>query len=197
VADGGACAEAAVIYFGIVNGKERERVFERLLKTLKHDGYTMRIGILGAKYVFRVLCDFHRQDIFLKMMKQSKYPSFANWIKQGAVSLWEDYEGTNSRNHYMYSDISAVFYKYVAGIEYEIIDGIQYNRIRINRRVGEKTVFAKTMTPAGPLSIKQERTEGRIEVQLTLPPNSKSEFLFEDGGRLTARSSGKYVFPCK
>jgi alpha-L-rhamnosidase len=194
VADGGPCAEAAVIYFGVVKGEEKDKVFKRLLKTLKRDGYTMRFGILGSKYVFHVLCDNFRYDIALRMLKQSKYPSFANWIKLGAVTLWEDYEGTNSRNHYMYSDISAVFYKYIAGIDYEIRDGVQYNTIRVNRSCGERKAAADVMTPAGKLGIAQKRENGKLHVTLRLPPNSKSEFLFEDGTRAELPSAGEYEF---
>ena len=194
VANGGACAEAALIYFGVVEGEEREKVFRRLLRTLKRDKYTMRFGIMGAKYVFRTLCDFGRWDIFVKMMRNPNYPSFGNWIKRGAVSLWETYEGKLSLNHYMFSDISAVFYKYLAGIDYEVRGGVQYNTVRINREGGLRRVEAKTATPGGVLAIKQKRDGDKLTVTLTLPPNSKSEFLFENGERVPVETSGEYSF---
>ena len=194
VAEGGACAQAAAIYFGVVDGALKDKVFKVLLKTLKRDKYTMRFGIMGSKYIFHTLCELGRCDIALKMLKQSDYPSFANWIKRGAVTLWEDYEGTNSRNHYMYSDIVAVFFKYFAGIDYEAISGIQRNIIRINRVYGERFVSAHTMTPAGNLEITQVRNDEKIKISVVLPPNSVSEIVFENGDRVALLESGEYTF---
>jgi hypothetical protein len=108
--------------------------------------------------------------------------------------MWETYEGHLSLNHYMFSDISAVFYKYLAGIEYEICGGVQYNTIRINRKGGLRAVEAKTATPGGVLAIKQKRTGDKLTVTLTLPANSRSEFLFENGERVPVEKSGEYSF---
>ena len=38
-------------------------------------------------------------------------------LEQGATTLWEQWNGTESRNHIMFGDISAWFYKALAGIQ--------------------------------------------------------------------------------
>ncbi|MBQ9709741.1 MAG: hypothetical protein IJV67_03885, partial [Clostridia bacterium] len=53
---------------------------------------------------------------FIKMMHQSDYPSFGYWIEKGATTLWEDFEGTNSRNHHMFADIVSVMQNYLLGV---------------------------------------------------------------------------------
>ena len=50
------------------------------------------------------------------MASQKDLPSWGWWIEQGATTLWETWRGVASRNHIMYGDISAWFYKALAGI---------------------------------------------------------------------------------
>ncbi|MBQ8725886.1 MAG: family 78 glycoside hydrolase catalytic domain [Clostridia bacterium] len=114
----GHTAISALIYFDIANEKEKEILFEKLVKLVEKTGYKSIFGILGAKYTHNVLCKMGRIDVFIKMMKNSEYPSFGYWLERGATTLWEDFEGTNSRNHHMFADILAVMQTYVLGVNY-------------------------------------------------------------------------------
>ena len=51
-----------------------------------------------------------------RIASQKDLPSWGWWIEQGATTLWEKWNGTESRNHIMFGDISAWFYKALAGI---------------------------------------------------------------------------------
>ena len=51
-------------------------------------------------------------------MRQSEYPSFGYWLERGATTLWEDFEGTNSRNHHMFADIASVMQNYILGVKF-------------------------------------------------------------------------------
>jgi hypothetical protein len=44
------------------------------------------------------------------------------------------------------------------------------------------------------LAIKQKRGADKLTVTLTLPTNSRSEFLFENGERVPVEKSGEYSF---
>ena len=109
---------SALIYFDIANEKEKEILFDKLVKIIEKSGYRSLFGILGAKYTHNVLCEMGRIDIFIRMMKNSEYPSFGYWVERGATTLWEDFEGTNSRNHHMFADILAVMQTYILGVKY-------------------------------------------------------------------------------
>ena len=50
------------------------------------------------------------------MITNPTAPSYADWINQGANTFWEFWNGQDSRNHIMYGDISAWFFKNLAGI---------------------------------------------------------------------------------
>ena len=44
-------------------------------------------------------------------------PSWGWWMEQGATTLWEQWNGADSRIHVMFGDVSAWFYKALAGIQ--------------------------------------------------------------------------------
>jgi alpha-L-rhamnosidase len=62
------------------------------------------------------LSDNGRSDVAYKIVNQTTFPSWGNWIGQGATTLWEQWDGSESRNHIMFGDVSAWFYKNLAGI---------------------------------------------------------------------------------
>ncbi|MGB4183998.1 MAG: glycoside hydrolase family 78 protein [Caldicoprobacterales bacterium] len=109
-------AFACVLYQGIVDGDEASGILKSLEEEIKRYDYHLDCGILGTKYIMHALTEYGRVDLAYAMANQTTYPSWGYWIAQGATTLWEDWEGNSSRNHHMYGDISAWFYKGLAGI---------------------------------------------------------------------------------
>ena len=181
VANDSVCALAGILYFDLAKDDEKPLIFAKLLTVLREADYTMQFGILGNKYVYRVLCENGRSDIALKILTNKKYPSFGYWIKQNAVTLWEDFEGTNSRNHYMFSDISAIFYQYFAGISYTFKHGVQHNIVRLFNQPRLKYIYSETLTPNGVFQIEKRHTNSKTEYALTLPSDSITDVIFPDG----------------
>src|SRR6185369_13156992 len=73
-------------------------------------------GILGAKYLLNALTENGATDVAYQVASQKTQPSWGWWIEQGATTLWEQWNGADSRNHIMYGDICAWFFKALAGI---------------------------------------------------------------------------------
>lgn len=118
-ADGSITAQSCPIHQGLINElpeQERQAVFARLLERLSETNDHFDCGILGAKYVLRVLSEGGRTDLALRMVLQKTPPCYYDWIRRGAGTLWEDWQDGSSRNHIMFGDISAWFYQYLAGI---------------------------------------------------------------------------------
>ncbi len=116
-AKGEQTALACALYQGLVEDSERDKVVAKLAETVQANGGKADFGILGAKYVPRVLADHGRVDLAYQLMTQPEFPGWAYWLKQGATTLWESWKGDLSRNHIMFGDISAWFYRVLAGIE--------------------------------------------------------------------------------
>ncbi|MDH4202828.1 MAG: family 78 glycoside hydrolase catalytic domain [Phycisphaerae bacterium] len=95
---------------------DREKVLDQLVKMIdKADGH-LDCGILGTKYLLRVLSECGRTDLAYRIATQTTFPSWGYWIEQGATTLWERWDGKNSQNHIMFGDISAWAYANLGGI---------------------------------------------------------------------------------
>ena len=115
-ADGSQTALSCALYQGLVEPEQREAVVQNLVAAVdKHDGHIFT-GILGAKYVMNTLLDNDRTAVAYRIATQKTAPGWGNWIERGATTLWEDWNGSSSLNHIMFGDISAWFYKALAGI---------------------------------------------------------------------------------
>ena len=45
------------------------------------------------------------------MATQTTYPGWGEWVARGATTMWETWTGDSSRNHHMYSDVDAWFWR--------------------------------------------------------------------------------------
>lgn len=92
-------------------------VVETLRKEIaeEHNGH-LNTGIMGTKFLFEVLSDNDLTDLAFGAMNKRDYPSYGNWIEQGATTTWEYWDGTKSRNHPMFGGGLTWFYRCLAGV---------------------------------------------------------------------------------
>jgi len=115
-ANGSQTALSCALYQGLATAENRVIVLRNLVANVeKRDGH-IDTGILGAKYLLNASLQNERPDVAYRVASQKTLPSWGYWIEQGATTLWESWRGTDSRNHIMFGDISAWFYKTLAGI---------------------------------------------------------------------------------
>ena len=113
---GSQTALSCALYQGLVEPANRDRVLANLVAAVdKTDGH-IDTGILGAKYLLNALLENGRADVAYRMVAQKDQPGWGWWLAQGATTLWEQWDGNASRNHIMFGDVSAWFYKALAGI---------------------------------------------------------------------------------
>ncbi len=107
---------SCALYQGLVDPENKARVVSNLVANIEARNGHIDTGILGAKYVLNVLLENGRADVAYRVASQKDLPGWGWWIEQGATTLWEEWNGSGSRNHIMFGDISAWFYKALAGI---------------------------------------------------------------------------------
>ena len=118
-ADGGLTALGTPLYFGLCHDGENTAVVNALVAVAEKSDCTAQFGILGAKHVPRALADNGHADLALRFFMQEQYPGWVNWLRRGAVSLWETWHGSASRNHIMFGDISGWLFRYAAGFKHQ------------------------------------------------------------------------------
>ncbi len=114
--NGSQTALSCALYQGLVDPANQPRVLSNLVAAVEQRNWHIDTGILGAKYLLNALLENGRADVAYRIAAQKDLPSWGWWIEQGATTLWEQWKGTESRNHIMFGDISAWFYKAIAGI---------------------------------------------------------------------------------
>ena len=116
-ANGSQTALSCAVYQGLGRCPKRRPASSRNWPTTsKQNDDHLDTGILGAKYLFHALSDNGRHDLAYRIATQTTPPSYGDWIRRGATTLWEDWGDGASRNHIMFGDISAWFYQTLAGI---------------------------------------------------------------------------------
>ncbi|MGI4787323.1 MAG: family 78 glycoside hydrolase catalytic domain [Janthinobacterium lividum] len=82
-------SQAMPLFYGLVPDEHRAAAFDVLVSDLERQGH-IDTGILGAKYVIRLLAQEGRSDLAYQIVTRKGQPSWAWWIEQGATTLWED-----------------------------------------------------------------------------------------------------------
>jgi len=113
------------LWFALVPGKYRERVFENLLEKIMGESKGhIGTGLIGCQWLMRVLTNNGRPDIAYTVAAQKTCPSWGYVVEQGATTIWELWNGDtgdpamNYHNHVMLSgDLIVLFYEDLAGIK--------------------------------------------------------------------------------
>ncbi|HQG76763.1 MAG TPA: family 78 glycoside hydrolase catalytic domain [Bacteroidales bacterium] len=108
------------LFWGIVPEEIRTRVADTLAGTVKAANNTLDVGILGSKAILNALSENGYPDLAYSMAVKDTYPSWGWWIRNGATTLYENWDidprSDISMNHIMFGEISAWMYKTPGGI---------------------------------------------------------------------------------
>ena len=164
-------ALSMVIYFGLVDGQERQAALDTLIRNIQAQGH-LDTGILGAKFVLRVLSENGHSDLAYQLVARKEQPGWGWWMEQGATTLWEDWKGESSLNHIMFGDVSNWFFQWVAGIGLDPSSPAFRHILFQPQPIGDLT-WAKA-TEDGPYGLIRSswRREGKkFHLEIEVPPN--------------------------
>ncbi len=172
-ANGTQTALSCALYQGLVPAGHEGAVFANLVKAVEAKKNHLDCGILGTKYLLNVLLDHGRADLAYAVVAQTDLPSWGYWMKEkGATTLYESWKDVDSRNHIMFGDVSAWFFRALAGIRPdEKRPGFRHVLIR-PQVVGDLTEAAgEVHTVRGVISSSWKRVGDRVEMEVKLPAN--------------------------
>ncbi|MDE2125489.1 MAG: family 78 glycoside hydrolase catalytic domain [Armatimonadetes bacterium] len=174
VANGSQTALSCALYQEMLPRETRGKTAARLVDAVHHAGFHPDCGILGAKYLLNALLDAGHWEIAWRVITQRGYPGWAWWMEQGATTLWESWQGVDSRCHIMFGDISAWFYRALAGIT-PAAPGFQRFRVAPCCPVELAWVRSRVPTPFGEIHMAWERRSGQVEAELQVPVGTEAE----------------------
>jgi alpha-L-rhamnosidase len=183
-------AQATALNWGLAPASERADVLKNLVADVEKKGNHLDTGILGTKYLLNVLLDGGRADVAYKVASQTTYPSWGHWMEQGATTLWESWNGGDSLNHIMFGDISAWFYRALAGIR---PGEPGYSKITIRPQVvGDLTSARGVYDSIHGRIVSEWRLEnGQIRLDVTIPANTTAEVYVPTSDPTRILESGK------
>jgi len=161
------------LYQGMVEPANRPLVLAKLVAAIEKTGGHIDTGILGAKYVLNALLENGRADVAYRVASQKDLPSWGWWFQNGANTLWEEWNGTASRNHIMFGDISAWFYKALAGINPDPhAPGFKHFFVKPNPVAGLTFARASYDSVRGRIQSDWHLGQGKLQLSVTIPPNT-------------------------
>ena len=112
---------------GVVEGKAKADMLERLRKNFEEHGNCLQTGFLGTSILMATLTENGMADIAYELLFQRKNPSWLYSIDNGATTIWERWNsytleegmgpaGMNSFNHYAYGAVCEWIWETAAGI---------------------------------------------------------------------------------
>lgn len=139
-------------------------------------------GFIGTPRLLPALHLAGRDDVAYRILLQETYPSWLFPVKHGATTIWERWDGwtpesgfqdigMNSFNHYAFGSVAEYLYRFVGGIE---TDGPGFRHILIAPQPGRGLTHAHTSfeAPTGRIVSDWALKDGRIVLQVTVPPNT-------------------------
>lgn len=145
------------------------------------DGH-LRTGFLGTPLLAPVLDRYGHSDLAYSLLFKETYPSWFYSINQGATTMWERWnsytladgfnpEGMNSFNHYAYGAIGQWMYERIAGIAPRAAG---YREISFAPVIHPPLTSAAATheSPYGHIESSWKVTEGTLNWDLTIPPNT-------------------------
>jgi len=199
VANNSQTALSCALYQGLAAPEQRPAILARLVADVEAKGGHLDTGIHGAKYLLHALTDNGRVDVAWRIATQTTPPSYGDWLRRGATTLWEDWGDGSSRNHIMFGDISAWFYQALAGINVDPQRPAFKHIVIRPRPVGDlKWVRAEHQSIFGPIRVAWTKENGQFTLKLTVPVNTTatvyvpaaSAEAVSEGGKPAAQATG-------
>lgn len=178
------------LVLGLLDGKSKRNVQKRLVKAVENRAYNINTGFLSTPFILPALTEAGRADIAYKMLENTNAPSWLAEVKAGATTVWEDWEGKVSRNHYSPGAVCEWLFNTAAGIT---VDG--ENHFHIAPVPGGSFSFAEAKYTSlyGTVHSRWKITDDGFCFDVTIPPNTTAEIQLPRGER-GSFDAGTYSF---
>ncbi len=155
----------------------------------------MTTGFLGTRPLLPALSRSGHHDISGVLIRQHEFPSWGYEVDNGATTIWERWNSyikgqgvhepaMNSFSHYAFGAVCEWMMSELAGID-RAAPG--FDRVRLAPRPtgGITYAAASTLTRHGRLACSWRVEDGKIHVEVTVPPNTTADVILPVKGSVT------------
>lgn len=194
--NGGQTSMALALYHHLVPEGQEDMVLKALLADIKARDYHFDVGVVGLKYLFNVLREYGHSETLYRMVTQTDFPGYGYWLKQGANTLWQDWDGSMSLNHIMFGTVSEWFYESLAGIQLdESQPGFQHFIIRPDMLPQLEWANGAYESGYGTINVSWEKKASETILRIRVPPNTSASVYVPYRKGQTISLNGEAVEP--
>jgi len=175
---------------GLLEKEKKENVQNRLAKAVENRNYRIGTGFLSTPFILSALTEVGRADLAYKMLENEEAPSWLAEVNAGATTIWENWEGDVSHNHYSPGAVCEWIFDTVGGIR---IAG--ENRFLIKPLPGGSLKFAETEYNSmyGKVISNWKKTEKGYRFEIVIPANTTAEIELSKEEKYEV-GSGSYMY---
>lgn len=146
------------------------KVIQALKNDIKANNGHLDTGIFGTQFFFEVLAENGMNDLACEAISKKTQPSYGWWIEQGATTTWEQWDGSNSRNHPMFGGGLVWLYRKLAGMNADE-ENPGYRHIVFKPQPVGDIISARyyNQTTYGKAGIEWEKANGEFSMEITVP----------------------------
>ena len=160
------------LYMKLLNKPQTAYARKRLIKALDNYGWRLGTGFLSTPFILDVLADIDLQYAY-RLLENEELPGWLCMPKQGATTIWENWEGPNaaapaSLDHYSKGAVCDWLFRVMCGIK---VDG--ENHFIITPRPGGHFTHAEAayVSAYGRVESAWHKTENGFTFTITIPAN--------------------------
>ena len=187
---------SVALYWGLVPDNLKSKVAKNLADRVIEDNKHIDVGLLGTKAILNALSENGYAELAYEVALQETYPSWGWWIKNGATTLYENWNIESDRdlsmNHIMFGEIGAWFYKGLAGIFPDPKNpGFKNVILKPNIISSLEHFEASHDGPYGNIISKWEKVGEKISYSVVVPPNSTATLFLKTSSILDPEKINK------
>ncbi|WP_439484185.1 family 78 glycoside hydrolase catalytic domain [Cyclobacterium plantarum] len=192
---GGQTAQAVPLFVGLVEKDQESAVLAGLLQAIDAKDGHIDAGVVGTKSILHVLMDYKQDRILYEMANKRTFPGWGYWVDElNANTLYQNWDGSQSRNHIMFGTIGDYFYKGLAGIRpMEEYPGFEKILIQPSFDNDLEWVEAGHQSPYGWIRSHWKKQGETIRWEVEVPANTQAEIRLPVGMTGNLRLSGKQI----
>lgn len=197
-------AYVLALAFDLLDADMKPKAAAHLVRLVGEAGGHLRTGFLGTPHIVPILEQTGHADLAYRLLFQESYPSWFYSINQGATTMWERWNSynhetgfgdakMNSFNHYAYGAIGQWMVERVAGLSPDPAHpGYKHFFIRPLPGGPLESARAELETPYGKAVSAWMNRNGKLVLDVTVPPNTTATIQFPDGRKPQTVSAGTH-----
>ena len=170
--------------FGLLDEQQTDYAKTRLISALEHFDWRLGTGFLSTPLILDVLTRIE-PELAYKLLENEEIPGWLSMPKNGATTIWEAWEGPNSKNggigslnHYSKGAMVAWLFETMCGIKVD-----EKNHFTITPCPGGHFTYAKAIYNSiyGEVESCWQKTDEGFKYTITVPANCSAEVRLPNG----------------